>query len=135
MREALSAGRLEKSRPKVAMNFNGAADNAFGEFIKFHRILNDEVHEGNEGVNGLVIISIFVNFVSFVVHNCFTTTAGFPATTVLGATLFETIDPAATTEFSPIVTPFKMTAFIPIQTLSAMRTGAVRIGGRGGRSL
>ena len=30
MREALSAGRLEKSRPKVAMNFNGAADHSLG---------------------------------------------------------------------------------------------------------
>src|SRR5213595_756267 len=67
--------------------------------------------------------------------NFFTTTAGFPATTVLGSTLFVTTDPAATTEFSPMVTPLRMTAFIPIQTLSEIMTGAVRISGRGGRSL
>src|SRR4051812_28392731 len=66
------------------------------------------------------------------VDRFFTTMAGFPATTVFGATLLATTEPAATTEFSPMVTPFSMTAFIPIQTLSAMRTGAVRIGGRGG---
>ena len=51
------------------------------------------------------------------------TTAGLPATTTLGGTLFVTTAPAATTEFSPIVTPFKIVAFIPIQTLSAMMTG------------
>ena len=38
-------------------------------------------------------------------------TAGLAATTTLGGTLFETTAPAATTEFSPMVTPFKMTAF------------------------
>src|ERR1041385_314571 len=65
-------------------------------------------------------------------HNCRTTVAGFPATTVFGSTLFVTTDPAATTEFSPIVTPFKITAFIPIHTLSAIFTGAVfSLGGAG----
>ena len=51
-----------------------------------------------------------------------------PRRPCLAATLFETTDPAATTEFSPIVTPLRMTAFIPIQTLSAMqdRRGANR---------
>ena len=58
-----------------------------------------------------------------------------PATTVFGGTLFVTTDPAATTEFSPIVTPFKIVAFIPIQTLSEMMTGAVFNFGRWGRSL
>ena len=67
--------------------------------------------------------------------NCLTTAAGFPATTVFGGTLFVTTDPAATTEFSPIVTPFRMVAFIPIQTLSAIFTGAVLNFGRGGRFL
>jgi hypothetical protein len=42
---------------------------------------------------------------------------------VFGSTFFVTTDPAATTQFSLIVTPFKMTAFIPIQT-SAIFTGA-----------
>jgi hypothetical protein len=65
-------------------------------------------------------------------HNCRTTTAGFPATTVLDSTLFVTTDPAATTEFSPIVTPFKITAFMPIQTLFAIFTGAVFNLGRAG---
>src|SRR5438552_8330167 len=67
--------------------------------------------------------------------NFFTTTAGFPATTVFGSTLFVTTDPAATTEFSPIVTPFRITAFIPIQTLSQILIGAVLRRGRGGRFL
>src|SRR2546423_306355 len=58
-----------------------------------------------------------------------------PAAPTLGGTLFVTTAPAATTEFSPIVTPLRMTAFMPIQTLSEMMTGAVRISGRGGRSL
>src|SRR5436309_11608226 len=65
--------------------------------------------------------------------NFFTTTAGFPATTVFGSTLLVTTDPAATTEFSPMVTPLRMTAFMPIQTLSPMMTGAVTSFGRGGR--
>src|SRR6266480_6859355 len=64
-----------------------------------------------------------------------TTCAGFPATIVFGSTLFVTTAPAATTERSPIVTPFKITAFIPIQTLSPIFTGAVFNLGRGGRSL
>jgi hypothetical protein len=67
--------------------------------------------------------------------NVFIGTAGFPATTVFGGTDFVTTDPAATTEFSPMVTPFKMVAFIPIHTLSDMMTGAVFNFGRGGRSL
>src|SRR6476619_4076380 len=66
---------------------------------------------------------------------CFTTAAGFPATTVFGSTFFVTTAPAATTEFSPMVTPFKITAFIPIQTLSEILTGAVFHGGRAGRFL
>src|SRR4051812_44427591 len=64
-----------------------------------------------------------------------TITAGLPATTTFGGTLLVTTAPAATTEFSPMVTPLRMTAFMPIQTLSEMMTGAVRIVGRGGRSL
>src|ERR1041385_8432663 len=68
-------------------------------------------------------------------HNCRTTVAGFPATTVFGSTLFVTTDPAATTEFSPMVTPFRITVFMPIQTLSEIFTGAVFNCGRGGRSL
>src|SRR5438067_10467781 len=67
--------------------------------------------------------------------NFFTKTAGFPATTVFGSTLFVTTEPAATTEFSPIVTPFKITAFIPIQTLSEILTGALFSFGRLGRFL
>jgi hypothetical protein len=67
------------------------------------------------------------------VWNFFTTTAGFPATTLLGSTLLVTTEPAATTEFSPMVTPFKITAFIPIQTLSQILTGAVFNVGRAGR--
>ena len=65
-------------------------------------------------------------------RNCRTTVAGFPATTVFGSTLFVTTDPAATTEFSPIVTPFRITAFMPIQTLFAIFTGAVFNLGRAG---
>src|SRR6266513_6103214 len=72
---------------------------------------------------------------SSVTDNRRTMTAGFPATTVFDSTLLVTTDPAATTEFSPIVTPFKITAFIPIQTLSQILTGAVFNVGRAGRSL
>src|ERR1051325_7990920 len=62
-------------------------------------------------------------------------TAGLPATTVFGSTDFVTTDPAATTEFSPIVTPLRITAFIPIQTLSPILIGAVFKRGRAGRFL
>src|ERR1700704_3043004 len=62
---------------------------------------------------------------AFQLGNVFTATAGLPATTVFGGTDLVTTDPAATTEFSPIVTPFKMVAFMPIQTLSEIFTGAV----------
>src|SRR5258707_3181166 len=67
--------------------------------------------------------------------NFLTTVAGLPATTTFGSTDFVTTDPAATTEFSPMVTPFKITAFIPIQTLSQILTGAVFNLGRAGRFL
>ena len=67
--------------------------------------------------------------------SCFVTTAGFPATTTFAGTLLVTTAPAATTEFSPMVTPLRMMAFMPIQTLSEMMTGAVRNAGRGGRCL
>src|SRR5206468_9303019 len=68
-------------------------------------------------------------------QNVLTTTAGFPATIVFGAIDFVTTAPAATTELSPMVTPFRITAFIPIQTLSPIFTGAVFNFGRGGRPL
>src|SRR6476646_6245477 len=67
--------------------------------------------------------------------NFFTIAAGFPATTVFGSTDLVTTDPAATTEFSPMVTPFKITAFIPIHTLSQILTGTVFNLGRAGRFL
>src|SRR5437899_11869886 len=65
--------------------------------------------------------------------NCLTATAGLPATSMFEGTLLLTTDPAATTEFSPILTPFKMVAILPIQTLSAIFTGAVFDFGRDGR--
>src|SRR5438105_14849858 len=68
-------------------------------------------------------------------QNCLTASAGFPATTTFAGTVLVTTAPAATTELSPIVTPFKTTAFMPIQTLSPIFTGAVFNFGRGGRSL
>src|SRR5207249_2678563 len=67
--------------------------------------------------------------------NVLTTTAGLPATTTFGSTDLVTTAPAATTEFSPMVTPFRITAFMPIQTLSAILTGAVFSLGRAGRFL
>jgi hypothetical protein len=41
--------------------------------------------------------------------------AGIPPTTTLSGTSLETTEPAATTEFSPIVTPCNMVAPAPIQ--------------------
>ena len=41
--------------------------------------------------------------------------AGIPPTMVLSGTSFDTTAPAATTEFSPMVTPCKIVAFAPIQ--------------------
>src|ERR1700735_323798 len=67
--------------------------------------------------------------------SCLTMTAGFPATTTFSGTLLVTTAPAATTEFSPMVTPLRMTAFMAIHTLSRMITGAVFSTGRGGRAL
>src|SRR5204863_8583846 len=68
-------------------------------------------------------------------QNVFTTAAGFPATIMFAGMLFVTTAPAATMELSPLVTPFRITAFIPIQTLSPIFTGAAFSFGRGGRSL
>ena len=65
--------------------------------------------------------------------SCFTTTAGFPATTTFAGTLLVTMAPAATTELSPISTPFQMIAPMPIHTLLPIRTGAVFSFGRAGR--
>ena len=52
----------------------------------------------------------------------FNTLAGLPTTTVLGATLLVTTAPAPTMASSPIVTPGKMIAPIPIQTFCPMTT-------------
>src|SRR5262249_8492424 len=49
--------------------------------------------------------------------------AGLPATTVFGGTSLVTTEPAETTLPSPIVTPGKTMARLPIQTLSPIRTG------------
>lgn len=49
--------------------------------------------------------------------------AGFPPTIVLGATSLVTTEPAATTEFSPTVTPGRIVALEPIQVLFYSTTG------------
>ena len=54
------------------------------------------------------------------ISSFFTTLAGLPATTVHGGTSFVTTEPAPTIAPSPIVTPFSIIAFIPIQALSLM---------------
>src|SRR5699024_1474919 len=51
--------------------------------------------------------------------------AGFPATTVFLGTSFVTIEPAATTELSPIVTPAKITQFPPTHTSLPILIGIV----------
>lgn len=52
------------------------------------------------------------------------TFAGTPPTIVFGGTSLVTTAPAATIEFSPIVTPEVMVQFAPIQTLFPIRIGA-----------
>ncbi len=56
-----------------------------------------------------------------------------PATTVLSGTSFETTAPAATTEFSPIVTPGKMVAAAPIHAFRLIsirfKTSTFRLAG------
>lgn len=49
--------------------------------------------------------------------------AGIPPTMVLSGTSFETTAPAATIEFSPIVTPGKTIAFAPIQAFFLIKIG------------
>lgn len=49
--------------------------------------------------------------------------AGLPATTQFAGTSFVTIAPAATTAPLPIVTPFSIIAFVPIQTCAPMVIG------------
>ncbi len=49
--------------------------------------------------------------------------AGVPPTTTLSGTSFETTEPAATTEFSPMVTPCKMVALAPIHAFFLMWMG------------
>lgn len=51
------------------------------------------------------------------------TLAGIPATTVLADTSLVTTAPAATTAFSPTVTPGKMVALAPIQAFFLISTG------------
>lgn len=53
-----------------------------------------------------------------------TTRAGFPATKQFGGTSFVTTAAAPTTEFSPIDTPLRIIAALPIQQLLPMWTGA-----------
>src|SRR5437588_59492 len=50
------------------------------------------------------------------VAKVFTARAGLPATTTLGATSPVTTDPAAITEFAPIVTPLRIIEPVQIQT-------------------
>ena len=50
------------------------------------------------------------------------TLAGTPAITVLAGTSLLTTAPAATTAFSPTVTPGKIVAFAPSQAFSLIRT-------------
>ena len=52
--------------------------------------------------------------------------AGLPPTMVSGATSLVTTAPAATTAFSPMVTPGRMMAPTPIQALRPMWTGLQR---------
>jgi hypothetical protein len=49
--------------------------------------------------------------------------AGMPATKVLSGTPLETTAPAATTEFSPIVTPGKIVAASSIQAFRLISIG------------
>lgn len=49
--------------------------------------------------------------------------AGIPPTIVLSGTSLETTAPAATTAFSPIVTPGKIVALAPIHAFFLMRIG------------
>ena len=49
--------------------------------------------------------------------------AGIPPTTVLGGTSVVTTEPAATTEFSPMVTPGNIVAAAPIQALRFITIG------------
>ena len=46
--------------------------------------------------------------------------AGVPPIKTLSGTSFETTEPEATTEFSPMVTPYKMVALAPIQAFFLM---------------
>ena len=52
--------------------------------------------------------------------------AGFPPTIAYGATSFVTIDPAAITAPSPIVTPTIIWTLLPIQTSFPTRVGLER---------
>lgn len=56
-------------------------------------------------------------------YSCLITLAGLPATTVLSSTSRVTIAPAATTAFSPTVTPGRIVAPAPIQQLRFRCTG------------
>jgi hypothetical protein len=51
------------------------------------------------------------------------TLAGFPPTRVFGGTSLVTTEPAATTEFSPTVTPPMMVAPAAIQTFLSITMG------------
>src|SRR3546814_1798916 len=52
-----------------------------------------------------------------------TTRAGFPAARLFGGTSLVTTEPAATTEFSPIVTPPMIVAPVAIQTFLSIIIG------------
>jgi len=58
------------------------------------------------------------------------TRAGFPPTRVFGGTSLVTTEPAAITEFSPIVTPPMMVAPAAIHTLFSITTGVPIVAAR-----
>src|SRR5262249_34406556 len=59
------------------------------------------------------------------------TRAGFPATITSAGTLLVTTAPAPTIVRSPILTPFRITAPLQIQTSSPITTGELASGGQG----
>src|SRR5690606_26940344 len=89
-----------------------------------HRIINvphSLIHPASYNFFHLVLLSI--SFWDYVVWISLIAFAGIPPTMVLSGTSLLTTAPAATTEFSPTVTPGNMVAPAPIQAFLLICTG------------
>ena len=72
--------------------------------------------------DNIIFIKHYLAGTLCIYDNNFLGSAGIPAANTLSSISFNTKEQAPITELLPILTPFKIVTFIPIQTLSPINT-------------